>query len=235
MRARAAIALALLAACGGVQAPSSSQPASDGVRAYLEALKRNDARSAYELLSEQARSEVSFEEFEKTWKAAEAERTYQVRSLSDGLKGSEDLGERANVRYGDGKSVGLHREGGAWRLETGLLSQTHAGGPRDAVRIFAEALTARSYDGVMGVLTSRRRAGIGKQVDDFVSSLLKHVEDEIAHIGKDRAELQWDDGDTRYKIVLRREGEEWRIDDVHLRKAPDDASGAAPQPATPQP
>jgi hypothetical protein len=222
MRTRDAVWVALLAACGGVQAASSSQPAADGVRAYLEALRRNDARSAYQLLSEQARSEVSFEEFEKNWRAAEAERSYQVRSLSEGLKGTEDLGERASVRYGDGKSVGLHREGGAWRLETGLLSQTHAGGPRDAVRIFAEALAARSYDGVMGVLTTRRRTGIAKQVDDFVTSLTKHVEDEIAHIGKDRAELQWDDGDTRYKIILRREGEEWRIDDVNLRKAPEE-------------
>jgi hypothetical protein len=74
----------------------------------------------------------------------------------------------------------------------------------------------------MRVLTSRRRDGISKQMDAFVTSLLDHLGDEISTVSKDRAELQWDDREMRYKIVLYREGDEWRIDDVHIRPAPDE-------------
>ena len=42
----------------------------------------------------------------------------------------------------------------------------------------------------------------------------------ISNVGADRAELQWDDGEMQYKIILRREGDEWRVDDVHARPAP---------------
>jgi hypothetical protein len=39
-------------------------------------------------------------------------------------------------------------------------------------------------------------------------------------LGKDRAELHWEDEEFRYKIVLRREGDEWRVDDVFIRAQP---------------
>src|SRR3954469_11430256 len=42
--------LVLLAACGGASGPSS--PASDGVRAYVQALRGNDPHQAYDLLAE---------------------------------------------------------------------------------------------------------------------------------------------------------------------------------------
>ena len=39
-------------------------------------------------------------------------------------------------------------------------------------------------------------------------------------MGKDRAELQWSENGRSYKIVLRLEGDEWRVDDVHDSPAP---------------
>jgi len=89
----------------------------------------------------------------------------------------------------------------------------------------------------MQVLTARRREGIGRQVDEFAVSLARHLADpkhKIAFIGKDRAELQWDDDGMQYKVVLRLEGDEWRVDDVHLHPAPPqgDEEGAAGKPAT---
>ena len=72
-------------------------------------------------------------------------------------------------------------------------------------------------------MTSRRRDGISQQVDSFVTSLLAHLADPDAYVeetGKDRAELRWDDDGRRYRIVLRKEGDEWRVDDIHLRPVP---------------
>src|SRR5690606_18851350 len=116
---------------------AAGTPAASGVRAYLEALKRDDPQAAYRLLSEEAKQAVTYEEFASRWQRSQTERAYQVRALEEGLRGDEDLGERASVRYRDGKTVGLSREGGNWRLEPGLVSNTHAGGARDAIKILA--------------------------------------------------------------------------------------------------
>ena len=41
-------------------------------------------------------------------------------------------------------------------------------------------------------------------------------------VGPDRAELRWDENGIRYRIVLRKEDEEWRVDDIFIRPAPKD-------------
>jgi hypothetical protein len=214
-----AFVCALLAGC---VSRGSESPAADGVKVYLKALRQNEPKAAYRMLSEDTRKELSFKEFELLWKESRAERQLQARALEEGLQGNDDLGERAQIKFRDGKTASLQRERGKWRLEAALLSQSHAGSPRDAVRIFAEALQGRDYDGVMRILTSRRRDGIAKQLDGFTTSLLDHLSHEISKVSKDRAELSWDDRENRYKLVLYREGDEWRIDDVHIRPAPEE-------------
>jgi len=228
MRRRAAVGLTLsLAAlvastgCGG--GASASEPAARGVSAYLDALRSDDARRAYSLLSDEVRKEVSYDAFAAQWKEQKAERQEQARALEQDLRGGADLGERAKVAFPDGKSLTLHRQSGAWRMEVPLLSRTHAATPHVAIELFAEALTGRDYEAVMRILTARRRDGIGRQVDDFVASLARHLGDarhKVSFVGKDRAELQWDDGEMQYKVVLRLEGDEWRVDDVHARPVP---------------
>lgn len=208
--------------CGGAAA-SASAPAAEGVRVYLTALKSDDPKAAYSMLSAEARKDLTYKEFQLLWKESRAERHLQAAALEEGLDGDDDLGERAQVKFPDGKTASLHRESGKWRLESALLSQSHAGQPRDAVRIFAEALEARDFDMLIRILTTRRGEGIRKQLEAFTRSLRDHLGEEISNVGKDRAELQWDDKDTRYKIVLYKDGDEWRVDDVHIRPAPEDA------------
>lgn len=223
-RARLAIALsgalvASLAGCGARQDASARQPAARAVEAYLDALRDDDPRRAYAMLSSQARKELPFEAFALRWRESKAERAQQATGLAEGLQSDGDLGERARVTLADGKTATLRREGGAWRLETGLLAATHASSPHVAIELFADALQAKSYEDVLRVLTARRRDGLGRQVDRFVASLRKHLGDarhRVEFVGKDRAELAWEDGELRYKVVIRLEGEEWRIDDVHV-------------------
>ena len=59
------------------------------------------------------------------------------------------------------------------------------------------------------------------QVDAFTDSLIRNLEAPIHFIGKRGAELRWEDGDKRYRVVLRKEGDEWRIDDVHITTMPE--------------
>ncbi|MGE0550242.1 MAG: hypothetical protein AB7O24_05870 [Kofleriaceae bacterium] len=209
-----------LAACGGAGGPRS--PAADGVRAYVAALKSNDPREAYDLLSSDARRQMSYDEFALRWKQSDKERAWQIEVLEQSLKGNPDVGERAIISFADGKLVQLERDDKTWRLESELVSRSRAKRPRDAIRLFADAIEQRDLNGVLGMLTQRRREGLTREVEGFVAGIGKRINDRIDEFGTDRAELRWDENGLRYRIVLRKENDEWRIDDIHIRPAPKD-------------
>lgn len=206
--------------CGSVAQKRTTPPAATAVRSLIAALRSDNPRPAYEMLAEETRRSVPFDDFALMWKQSAPERKFQAQALEEGLKGDPDLGERSRVVYADGKTVYLQREAGAWKLESALVSRYHSANPRDAIQIFAEGVAARDYEGVMRILSSRRRDGIRSQVDAFATSLLRHLDDEITLIGKEKAVLRWEDEESRYRIVLRKEGDEWRVDDIHIRAAP---------------
>lgn len=217
---RLALVALIAAACGGPAGPSS--PAADGVRVYLSALKSNDPRDAYDMLSSETRKQVSYDAFAAAWKTSEKERQWQIKALEESLKGNPDVGERALISFPDGKLVQLEREGRTWRLESELVSRSRAKRPRDAIRLFADAIAQRDVGGALGVLTQRRRDGLMKQVEGFVAGIGKRINDRIDEYGTDRAELRWDENGIRYRIVLRKEDDEWRVDDIYIRPAPKD-------------
>jgi hypothetical protein len=219
----AAAAVAITAACGGAAGPA--MPAATGVRAYIAALKRNDPRDAYNMLAAAERKKVSYEEFALSWKQTEKERAWQAKVLEESLKGNPDVGERALISYSDGKLVQLEREGKAWHLDSELVSRSRARLPRDAIRLFADAVAARDISGVLGVLTQRRRDGLTKQVEGFVAGIGKRINEKIDVFGNERAELRWDENGIRYRIVLRKEDDEWRVDDIYIRPVPKDDDG----------
>jgi hypothetical protein len=227
-------AVLVVAACGGAAAPSS--PAAAGVRAYVHALRRDDPRQAYELLSADTRKRISRDEFAAQWRRGDKERAWQAKVLEDSLKGNPDVGERAVQRFPDGKVVQLEREGKAWRLDSELAGRSRARQPRDAVRLFADAIAARDVTGVLRLLTQRRRDGLSKQVEGFIAGIGKRTNDRIDQYGSDRAELRWDENGLRYRIVLRKEADEWRIDDIYIRIAPVEEEGDGPddEPALPE-
>ena len=222
---RAAVLVLALCACRpGV---GTSRPASDGVRALVSALRSDNPRAAYDLMSKDARRKISYDEFALQWKQTAAERTWQARVLEESLRGDPDVGERAQIGFGDGKQVQLEREGKAWRLDAALVSRSRASKSRDAIKLFAEAIARRDVNAVLGVLTMRRREGLQRQIEGFLKGLDKHVNDRIDESGTDRAELRWDEGGIHYKIVLRKEDDEWRVDDILIKTTADDNDDGA--------
>jgi hypothetical protein len=217
LRHRLLVTLGLVA-CGGPAGPST--PAADGVRAYVNALRAKDPHDAYKLLSVDARKTLSFDEFALQWKNSEHEREWQAKVLDESLKGNPDVGERALVSFSDGKLVQLEREGKTWRLESELVSRSRAKQPRDALRLFADAIDRRDIAAVLGVLTQRRRDGLTKQVEGFVNGIGKHINDKVEEPSLDRAELRWDENGVRFRVVLRKEDDEWRVDDIFIRPQP---------------
>jgi len=204
-------------ACGGT-APSSEQPATAAVAAYLRTLDSDNPRTAYRLLSSKAQKRTSEKQFTEQWRRSQRERAAQASALRAGLSAAQGLRERARVRYRDGKRIGLTRDDREWRLSGALASLHHAGAPRDIVHLFAQALLTNNLGELLSTLTERRRETVSAELSQLVESLATHVDDAIFPIGKDRAELSWEHKDTHYKLVLRREQGEWRVDDLHIRE-----------------
>ena len=209
--------LVAAAACGGGVGRSS--PAAGSVQELVAALRADNPRRAYDLLSGDVRKQISYDEFALQWKQSKAEREWQARVLEESLEGDPDVGERALASYSDGKMVALEREGRSWRLESALVSHSRASRPRDAIRMFADALANNDLEGLLRTLTARRRSGLEAQLEGFLEGLERRIDAKIDEIGSDRAELRWDENDIQYRIVLRKEDGEWRIDDIHVRPA----------------
>ena len=212
-----------IAGCGGDPAKRATPPASEGVKELAAALRSDDPAPAYRLLSRDMQRQLDYEEFALQWKQHASERNARAASLEEELQSESSLGEKARLTYPDGKTVYLSREDERWRVDAAMVSRNHAGRPHDAIAIFAQAMFERDYDVIMGVLTERRRTGISRQVDSFVQSLQERLaspDNVVELIGEDRAEMRWDDGRKRYKLILRKEGDQWRIDDVQLQPTP---------------
>ena len=221
--ARLVLALSLVACARVGQAP----PAQGGVTALIAALRADDPRAAYALLARDTRARVSFEEFALQWKASPAERAWQADRLDAALRETPDVDERARLTYPDGRTVGLAREGARWRLEDALVSRVRAARPRDAIKMFAQALRQRDLEGLLRTLTLRRREGLARQIEGFLAGLERKVDGKLEQIGTDRAELRWDEHGLRFRVVLRREDDEWRIDDIHILPSPGDEGDSA--------
>lgn len=230
----AAFAIGMVAGCHPLNGPSS--PASDGVRAYVAALRSKDPRAAYDMLAPDVKKKVKFDDFAVDWKKYEPEREWQAKELEESLKGSPDVGERAQIGFPDGKVVSLEREGKQWRLESELVTPSRAKTPRDAIREFSAAIEQRDIGRILAILSDRRRVGMQRQIEGFVNGVGKHAGDKMENQGDAKATLTWDDNNITYKIVLKKEDDEWRIDDVYVRpKNPDDGKDGADKPAEPIP
>lgn len=217
-----AICLSLATGCGGgARRPAgSASSASAGVELVIAALRSDDPARAYALLSRDVRQQIDYEHFASRWKTTAAERRERALELQGELQAAPNLGERAVVTLADGSTVYLVREGDVWRLESPLLAMLRADQPRETLKLFAQALTTHDYEALMRVVTERRRTAVGELVEHLAASLTLHLQngtESIELIDESRSELRWDDGDTRYKIVLHKEGGEWRVDDVHIR------------------
>lgn len=227
----AATAWLLSPGCGGNMGPDIQHvsPAATGVEEIIIALRSDDPTPAYTLIADALHEQVDFEEFAAQWRATRAEREERARALEAELTSSRSIGERTRIIYADGKSMYLVREGSAWRVESPLVSRFHASRPHEAARLFARAFADHDYDGVMHMLTSRRRDHLDRHLTAFITSLLAHLAegvDTLERIDEERAHLRWDHGDMSYRIVLRKEGDEWRVDDVHIHPAPESSGGA---------
>jgi hypothetical protein len=196
--------------------PSDARPnviaPATGARAWAQAVERDDPKAAYALLADGVRRKVTYSMFAREWQETKQERQRQAAQLAAALRDGVVHGERGRLVLADGKSTVLVHESAGWRLDSPLLALGRASSPQEALRQLAAALEARSFDAVMRVLTSTRRDGLRQVLDTFVTGLRAHMGESIEVTG-DRATVTWSDGKRRWRVILKREDGEWRIDD----------------------
>jgi hypothetical protein len=213
---RRGLLIGLLIAFGCGSAVQTGNPAA-AVKSYQRAIKKNDAKTAFSLLSKKTKKRIPYKKFARLWNSRRAELALQSKQLDQALDLDPTLGTRARVTYKDGKRAALSREESFWRLESPLSGSATATKARDAIRLLSKALSRRDYNGVVALLSEERRRAIHDQmVRAFSNSLRKSTDLPLQYVGDKFASLTWEDSNGRYKLVLILEDDEWRIHDVHI-------------------
>jgi hypothetical protein len=133
---RLALVLLLVAACGP-RGAGSIEATRD---AYLDALKDDDPKRAYELLAPEVRAKVDYASFAARWKADTAERKATLEQAKK-LGANKHVASHTATTVHDGGTM-LHwaKVGDAWVVTGGLPPAARATTPAEAIRGFLAAL-----------------------------------------------------------------------------------------------
>jgi len=203
--------LVLVSACAHAPAAPGGTP-TDAAQRLAASLKSDDPRAGWALLAPGLQNEDRYDAFAERWRGTSAERARRAASIERALRETDQVGERAKLALPDGHSAELVRESSGWRLETPLVAALDISTAVETLRMFATAIEERSVTGVLHVLTSARREDARRALDRFAGGLRAHLGDAL-DISGDRAALVWHDGEHRYRVTLKRENGEWRVDD----------------------
>lgn len=201
--------------CAGTR-KGVDRPPAGAVQSWADAVAKDDPRAAYDLLAASVKKDMPYESFAQRWRESRPERERQSAALKATLREDPRLGERGKLLLSDGKVVQLVHEADGWRMETPLLSGARAASPQDALRLLAAAVETHSWDGVMRLMTSTRRDAFRDLAEQFSKGLKQHIAEGI-EIQGDRAKIQWTDGKRTWKVILKKEEGEWRVDDFDVR------------------
>jgi hypothetical protein len=214
LRRFVACATVLACACAprGTQTPSGS--AVDAARGIAATLRDDDPHAGWNILAGSVRDRERYEDFAARWRASRNEREQRATAIETAVREGDQVGARAELELADGPKTTLVRERGGWRLETPLVARIDAASPNEALRLFSRALDDRSVPEILRLLTTSRREDVRRALERFATGLRAHLGDAL-DVSGDRATLSWHDGEHRYRIILKRESGEWRIDDFN--------------------
>jgi hypothetical protein len=215
-RAWALIALCLASGCAHGDAPVTPEQT---VQAFARALNQNDLEAAYGLMSEDYRSRVSFEQFERQLRENPQE-MLEVGSALGHVR--EPAEEQAVVTYDDHEELILRRNGDRWYIATNVVDFYDQSTPRAALRSFVRAMERKRYDVVIRLIPEADKEGITadrmeqawageerEQVERMLSTLRDHLDAPIEVIGT-RATMPYGE---HMRVQFVREGASWKIED----------------------
>ncbi len=177
------------------------------LRAWTDAVDKDDPAVAWRLVSAQARRTTSETEFTRKWRELAEERREQAAALRH--PGAQPI-ENARIRLG-ARVAQVVREPGGWRVLSPKLERVGASTPEEALARFVRALEARDFDAALQLLGDPLRGALERELNDRLSRLRTLVGKPIPVDGE-RAKLRYD---SRYLIELIKENGAWQIHDLN--------------------
>jgi superfamily I DNA/RNA helicase len=152
----ALLALPLLLACAG---PSPGDP--EGVlSAYARAVQRGHLAEAYDLLSDDAKKTIPFEQFKRIIQENPEQAQELVRALDRPQSGPARV--TAKVTGADGEPLLLVYESGAWRVDGSAIDLYSQATPEAAAVAFVRAVDNKRYDVLLRFVPDSQRDGLGE-------------------------------------------------------------------------
>ncbi|MBI4957236.1 MAG: hypothetical protein HY908_34815, partial [Myxococcales bacterium] len=136
------VALASVALAAGCS-PRASQGPADALHAYAEALEAGRADDAYQLLSDDAKRQLSLEAFRRIVKESHDDVSEIARTLS---RAASDPVVTATVQAPSGDELVLVYEQGRWRIDGTGIDRYGQATPRQALLGFLRAFERGRYD-----------------------------------------------------------------------------------------
>jgi hypothetical protein len=205
----------LAAGCAHVAARGSSPTGT--LRAFRQAIDRQDDAALYELLPEESRRRESLAQFRARLSSERSELRSVAREVDAALAARREPTISLPSRAGGAVTVVDSPEG--WRLGRSLVGPSPAPRPLDAARALHQAISRSSLDGLLAALSSRARGAIQSELAMLRDALADPSTLELrpagtTPTGAETMTLRLPDGRA---LVLVREGNDWRVDDLQER------------------
>jgi len=149
---------AFLGACHSEPAPVTPKHAVD---AYAAAVREKRYDDAYALLSRDARSLLTREEFQRRLEEDPEETALLLASLG---ASSDEATVRAVITGKNGETLELVYEGDAWRIEERAVDIYGQRTPRDALGSFVRAYDSQRWDVLLRFVPDAEREGMDEKV-----------------------------------------------------------------------
>jgi hypothetical protein len=191
--------LCLATGCAPLPAPDSA------VAAYRAALRADDPRGAYRLLSAAERARTSEQDFVSRWRTSARERSSQALALADA-----HARLRALATVGDERQpLVLEREG--WRVVSPERERRGAATPDELIGSLIDALTRRDTEAFLALLAEPLRASLLDALGERLSRLQAY-DRRPGNVTGEQVRVRYD---PRFFLELRREGDRWKIADFN--------------------
>jgi hypothetical protein len=210
-----ALLVVVAAALGCAHAPpstrasvrSSAADPEPALIAWREAIAKNDAHAAYQLLSSSLRARVSENDFALQWKAAHAD----LLAQEDALHAPHAL-HHATGELADGRAWPLVHEPDRWRVAAVHPLSPGGDTPEDVVRRLVAAVEARDFDALVGLLAEPLRETLEQALTERVARLKNSVRHGPLDASGNTARIRYD---PRYHLDLIQENGRWRVADFN--------------------